>query len=174
MSYQKILVALDRTAASDRVYDHALSLAEPNQTQMQLIHCLSIKPYENLNVLIDAGVGLRSSSQVQREEEAAQRQHLQEAQAWLKQMCNETSKKGIMTTSKCEVGDPGILICRLAKEWEADVVVVGNGGKKGIKKLFLGSVSDYVAHHSLCLTIIVPNDGSPSVQFLPAVEGSSN
>jgi len=53
----------------------------------------------------------------------------------------------------------------LAKDWNADLVVVGNSGKEGLKKLILGSVSQYVANHAPCRTIVVPNDNSSAAEF---------
>uniref|UniRef100_A0A1I8J8C4 Usp domain-containing protein n=1 Tax=Macrostomum lignano TaxID=282301 RepID=A0A1I8J8C4_9PLAT len=50
----------------------------------------------------------------------------------------------------------GQAIVDLANEENADVILIGNRGIRGIKKAFLGSVSDYVLHHSHRTTIIVP------------------
>ncbi|WP_035985143.1 universal stress protein [Leptolyngbya sp. KIOST-1] len=173
MNYHTILVALDRTAASDRVFDYALGLAEASQGQLRLVHSLPVKPYENLGKMIDAGVGLRSSSQVQHDEDAAQLQQLQEARTWLERLRNEALRHNIPTDFVCEVADPGALICQLATAWGADVVVVGHSGKRGLKKLILGSVSDHVANHAPCPTVVVPNDSSLEVEVLqPKLQGS--
>lgn len=48
MSYHKILVVLDRTAASNRVFDYALELAQSAEGQLQLVHSLNAKPYDNI------------------------------------------------------------------------------------------------------------------------------
>ncbi|PZU94453.1 MAG: universal stress protein [Leptolyngbya sp.] len=166
MSYQNILVALDRTAASDRVFEYALGLAQSSQGQLQLVHSLNINPYDNLGKLIDAGVGLQNSVTVQHEAEATQIQQVQEAQRWLEQLRAEALNQGISADFVCEMADPGPLICQLAKTWAADVIVTGNGGKKGLKKLVLGSVSDYVAKHAPCPTLVVPNDSSLEVELV--------
>ncbi|MBD1914748.1 MULTISPECIES: universal stress protein [Cyanophyceae] len=169
MSYQKILVALDRTAASDRVFDYALGLAQSSQGQLQLVHSLDVKPYDNLGKLIDAGAGLQNSAKVQHEEEAAQLQQVQEAQRWLEQLRAEASKRNVSADFVCEMANPGSFICQLAKNWAADVIVMGNSGKKGLKKLILGSVSDYVSNHAPCSTIVVPNDSSLEAEVLSKV-----
>ena len=166
MSYQKILVALDRTSASDRVFDYALGLAQASQGQLQLVHSININPYDNLGKLIDAGVGLQSSSRVQHDGEAAQQQRVQETQQWLEQLHAEALNRNIATDFVCKMADPGPFICQLAETWNADVIVVGNSGKKGLKKLVLGSVSDYVAKHAPCPTMVVPNDSRLEVELL--------
>ncbi|KAL3866358.1 hypothetical protein ACJMK2_043663 [Sinanodonta woodiana] len=52
----------------------------------------------------------------------------------------------------CEIirinGDPGHTIVKVAEEKHADVIVVGTRGMGKIRRTFLGSVSDYVIHHS--------------------------
>jgi nucleotide-binding universal stress UspA family protein len=101
MSYQKILVALDRTPASDRVFDYALDLAQRSQGQLRLVHSIPIKPYEDLGKLIDAGVGLQSPTRVQYEEELAHLQQVQAAQEWLEQLAAEALKQNIPTDFIC-------------------------------------------------------------------------
>jgi nucleotide-binding universal stress UspA family protein len=168
MSYHKILVALDQTSASSLAFNYALKLAKSNQSQLRLVYCLSINPYENIGALIDAGVGLRSSTQVQQKEEVAQLQQVQAAQEWLERLRTEALEQGVEADFVCETADPSRFICQLAKDWDADVIVVGNSGKEGLKKLILGSVSQYVANHAPCRTIVVPSDNSPEVEFTPA------
>lgn len=51
--------------------------------------------------------------------------------------------------------DPANAIVRVAKEVEADVIVVGNKGMKGPKRYLLGSVPDKVAHAAPCTVLIV-------------------
>ena len=52
-------------------------------------------------------------------------------------------------------GNPGRSICELASTWEADLILVGSRGLKGLKEMFLGSVSNYVTHHAPCSVLIV-------------------
>ncbi|MCL7024098.1 hypothetical protein MKW94_018652 [Papaver nudicaule] len=52
-------------------------------------------------------------------------------------------------------GDPKDMICQAAEQMETDLVVVGSRGLGQIKRAFLGSVSDYCAHHARCPVLIV-------------------
>ncbi|KAK2148400.1 hypothetical protein LSH36_500g03043 [Paralvinella palmiformis] len=45
-------------------------------------------------------------------------------------------------------GQPGQTLCDVAKEENVDMVVVGTRGRGKIRRTLLGSVSDYVLHHS--------------------------
>lgn len=52
-------------------------------------------------------------------------------------------------------GDPKDMICQAAEQMQVDLPVVGSRGLGKIKRAFLGSVSDYCAHHAKCPILIV-------------------
>jgi nucleotide-binding universal stress UspA family protein len=56
---------------------------------------------------------------------------------------------------RVEVGDAGAMLCRLAEELAADVVVVGSRGRGVIKRALLGSVSTHVVHNAPCPVLVV-------------------
>ncbi|MBE9048435.1 universal stress protein, partial [Pleurocapsales cyanobacterium LEGE 10410] len=62
---------------------------------------------------------------------------------------------GVQTEFNQLTGNPGRLICELAADWSADLILVGSRGLKGLKEMFLGSVSNYVTHHAPCSVLIV-------------------
>lgn len=45
-------------------------------------------------------------------------------------------------------GKPGEVVCRIAEEEGAQMIVTGTRGLGKIRRTFLGSVSDYIIHHS--------------------------
>jgi nucleotide-binding universal stress UspA family protein len=54
--------------------------------------------------------------------------------------------------------DPGHAIVHAAHDHGADLLVIGSGGKGFFKRLFTGSVSDYVVHHAPCPVLVVRHD----------------
>jgi nucleotide-binding universal stress UspA family protein len=58
-------------------------------------------------------------------------------------------------------GDPGAAICQLATELSARAIVVGSRGRGGLKRAFLGSVSDHVVRNAPCSVIVTSVDGPP-------------
>lgn len=46
-------------------------------------------------------------------------------------------------------------IINTAKEWEADLIVMGTHGRTGLTSLLLGSVAEYVIRHSNILVMVV-------------------
>ena len=57
---------------------------------------------------------------------------------------------------KLKGGKPGEAICDLVKECDLDLCVMGSRGIGAIRRTFVGSVSDYVLHHSHVPVIICP------------------
>jgi nucleotide-binding universal stress UspA family protein len=51
-------------------------------------------------------------------------------------------------------GDPGRAICRLASDLSAGAIVIGSRGRGGIRRAFLGSVSDHVVRNAPCSVIV--------------------
>jgi nucleotide-binding universal stress UspA family protein len=51
-------------------------------------------------------------------------------------------------------GDPGRAICRLAIDLSARAIVVGSRGRGGLKRAFLGSVSDHVVRNAPCSVVV--------------------
>jgi nucleotide-binding universal stress UspA family protein len=55
-------------------------------------------------------------------------------------------------------GDPGAALCAVAAERSAQAIVMGSRGRGGIKRAFLGSVSDYVVRNAPCTVVITRPD----------------
>ena len=58
--------------------------------------------------------------------------------------------------ARVAVGEkPAYMICQVAEEEEADVLVLGNAGMTGRKEFLLGNVPNWVSHNAPCTVIIV-------------------
>jgi nucleotide-binding universal stress UspA family protein len=53
-------------------------------------------------------------------------------------------------------GHPAEDIIKTAINWEADLIIVGKNGKKGLAKLLSSHVSDYVLHHAKVPVLLIP------------------
>ncbi|KAL1204724.1 Universal stress protein A-like protein [Cardamine amara subsp. amara] len=68
------------------------------------------------------------------------------------QMCQA---KQIRTETLVLEGDAKDMICEAVEEMHVDFLVLGSRGLGKIRRAFLGSVSDYCAHHANCPILIV-------------------
>jgi nucleotide-binding universal stress UspA family protein len=62
---------------------------------------------------------------------------------------------GVAVETRVERGVPGAVLCEVADTLGADVVVVGSRGRGAIRRLVLGSVSNYVVHNAPCPVLVV-------------------
>ncbi|WP_229640842.1 universal stress protein [Waterburya agarophytonicola] len=150
----KILIAVDRTQNNKFVFDTAVSLAQTTGADLMLLHILSKKEPEHpiAPTYTYYPIVEEMNYETYQQEYAKYEQHGIE---FLKNLTEEATAAGVSTEFSQLVGNRGRMICELANNWSADLVLVGSRGLKGLKEMFLGSVSNYVTHHAPCSVLIV-------------------
>ena len=68
---------------------------------------------------------------------------------------------GFAADSAVRAGSPASEIVAFAKEWDADLVIVGSHGRTGLARLLLGSVARNVLHHAGCSVLVVRRHPDP-------------
>ena len=94
---------------------------------------------------------------------AAERSWEEEIKSELQETLNraaETAKRVCDTRieTHARFGSPAEVLCDLAAHLQADLIVVGNKGMQGGRRL-LGSVPNTVSHHAPCSVLIVDTAG---------------
>ncbi|KAM3392072.1 hypothetical protein ACQJBY_013290 [Aegilops geniculata] len=69
-----------------------------------------------------------------------------------RRLCVANSVHGLIEVME---GEARYVLCDAVDKHHADLLVVGSHGYGAIKRAFLGSVSDYCAHHAHCSVMIV-------------------
>jgi nucleotide-binding universal stress UspA family protein len=69
---------------------------------------------------------------------------------------------GLKATAAVLSGNPKEVILEEAKKWNADLIIVGSHGRRGFKRLLLGSVSEAVAMNAHCSVVVVRNPARSS------------
>lgn len=158
MSFQKILVAIDNSPLCPTTFAASLDLARSNQGQLKLLHCI------NSDLIAESFVGsvnldsMSPSTLMNTDFQTQQvliEQQMQDGAALLQQYAQAAQRQGVITDSQCLVGEAGTQLCELAREWIADLIVVGRRGRTGLAEAFLGSVSNYVVHHAPCSVLVI-------------------
>ncbi len=155
--FRKILVALDQSDNAQQVYEHALCLAKANNASLMLLHVLSHEedsspyppPFSYWNY--SPQLSAQTWEFYQKQWETYKNEGLKILQSY----AAEANTAGINAEFRQMLGNPGNVICNLARSWEADLIVVGRRGRSGLTEFFLGSVSNYVLHHAPCSTLTV-------------------
>jgi len=73
----------------------------------------------------------------------------------LEQIAGELRSEGFHVRTSVEIGDARETIIETAIAWNADLIMVGSHGKRGIQSFLLGSVSESVARYAKCSVEIV-------------------
>ncbi len=156
--FKKILIALDTSEIGKQVFEQGLFLAKAHHATILLLHVLSAEE-ENSPLPIPPDItelypaaGNELTLETWREQwEKYERQGLE----MLEKHANKVEKQGIKPEYQQINGSPSRTICKIAKEKEIDLIVIGHRGLTGISEILLGSVSNYVLHHAHCSVLMV-------------------
>jgi nucleotide-binding universal stress UspA family protein len=78
----------------------------------------------------------------------------EDARTHVESVATLARQKGLAAKSHVASGDPANQIVGIAKDHGVDLIVVGNRGMRGLKRV-LGSVPNAVAHRAPCAVLIV-------------------
>jgi nucleotide-binding universal stress UspA family protein len=155
--YSRILVAVENNQIGDAVFNEALSTAKNNGASLMLLHVMS--PFEERYV---NPISIDPYSFYPTMHSEAILQTLkkwdklkQESINFLMQLSKRAASEGVTAEFTQHLGDPGRIICDIARNWQADLIIVGRRGRVGLSEFFLGSVSNYVLHHAHCSVLTV-------------------
>jgi nucleotide-binding universal stress UspA family protein len=146
--YKRILVAIDGSETSEHAFDTALQLAHDNDAQLQPLYVIDnpLMAYDasgyDPTILRDAFV-----------EEG--QQLLADA---LAQMKHENVAGVPRIVDVAPIGEDISERIRIsANEFNADLLVLGTHGRRGFKRLFLGSVAERVVRSASLPVLLVPS-----------------
>lgn len=69
-------------------------------------------------------------------------------------VADQIKSTGVAVTTHCRIENPAEAILEVAEQEKADLIVVGNKGMRGARRI-LGSVPNSVAHAASCAVMIV-------------------
>ncbi|CAI5515407.1 unnamed protein product [Closterium sp. Naga37s-1] len=171
---RKVLIPLDDTSASHEVLTWALDrFLEPTRDYVFLLHVLSpfmpgvggpasvsggaISPFPSMITL--PGLHVSSDDLAQ-----AAKARKDEAHVKLQGVARELAERGLACEGHVELGDARHVICDVAGHFHVDAVVMGSRARGAMKRMMLGSVSDYCAHHSPAPVLVGSGRSSSNAQ----------
>uniref|UniRef100_A0A0E0LPN5 UspA domain-containing protein n=1 Tax=Oryza punctata TaxID=4537 RepID=A0A0E0LPN5_ORYPU len=114
--------------------------------ELVIVHA---KPSPSSVVGFGAGPG---SGEVVRYVEADLRKTAEDVVEKARRLCIANAMHALIEVIE---GEPRYVLCNAVEKRNAGLLVVGSHGYGAIKRAFLGSVSDYCAHHAHCSVMIV-------------------
>jgi nucleotide-binding universal stress UspA family protein len=146
-----ILVATDLSDRAERAFERGARLGRERAATVDLLH------------VVEGGL----LAQVQERRRALADEYLR---AWFAGL-PEAQRSGVRLN--VETGDPFAVILEQAVERKADLVVLGEPGKRGLKELFVGTTAERVVRHSDRPVLIVKQRASDAYRrVLVAVDFS--
>ncbi len=158
--YQKILVAVDDSQLSQQAFAEALAIATAFNAHLHLFHAVSLidRLYPDITPL-GSEIGYSAIAYEELLEQQQEQRTILERQGLelLQSLQQKATSMGVTTDFTQEIGQTERQICEFAKNWGANLIIVGSHGRTGLSEFFEGSISNYVAHHVPCSVLIVHN-----------------
>lgn len=137
---KKILIAVDRGPASETIASHGLRLGKQLKAEIALISVADVS-----GLMSEGGITPGEMAELLKND-LKKDQHLLLTSVFKNENIWHFVKEG----------KPDETILAVAKEWEADVLLLGTHGRTGLKHLLLGSVAEKIVRHSLIPVYIIP------------------
>ena len=143
--YKKILVPVDGSETCLLGLQHAILLAKDQTAALRLLHV--VHDYW----VADGLHGLVRSEELLKE--------LRErGQAILNDAASRARKQGVEAETlsiETLVGPVGAAIAENAEQWPADLIVIGTHGRRGIRRLVMGTDAEYVVRTTTVPVLLV-------------------
>jgi nucleotide-binding universal stress UspA family protein len=135
--FERILVAVDGSPKSEKTIGIALDMARRYQSAVTVVHVREYERYEGDDV--DLGPPIPADQLVE-------------------EVLNRFEEAGIEANGeirRVSSGDTPEQIVEVARQSQADLIVMGSRGMTEWKSLLLGGVANKVVHHATCPVLLV-------------------
>jgi nucleotide-binding universal stress UspA family protein len=139
----RILLAIDGSKFFEAAVQELIALAAPRQVEVRLLHIIELWPVYVHNPAWDSEIL------------CVRQKKREEAKKPLAHTAQQLRDAGFNLTTVVKEGDPKVDVIDVAKEWHADLIMLGSHGRKGLDRFLMGSVSEAVAFHVACSVQIV-------------------
>jgi len=144
-------VQIVRDATEDQSVDspgRVLLAVDGSKISLQAAHAIAARPWSEQSefrvISVEEPWAMKSRAK-----------HENAAQNWVSSAAQVLTSARLKTTSAVLSGKPKDAILEDAKEWAADLIVVGSHGRRGFRRFLLGSVSEAVAMNAHCSVVVV-------------------
>ncbi len=150
--YSRILVPVDGSETSTLGLREAIKLAREQQARLRIVHVVS----EPIGLPPD-GLGFYASSLYETLQESGK--------AIVKDAEKTARDQGVQAETVVleAAGQPaGDVIVQQASEWPADLIVIGTHGRRGMRRLVLGSDAEHIVRLAPVPVLLVRHPGRTS------------
>ncbi len=157
--FANILVPLDGSDLGERALRTAESLARIHDAIIHLIHVVPWQPeLEGAKSGFIAAISAQAAAHQQREAHHLREDRIASGKEYLKKIAADLRATGLKVETALEEGAVDDKIIEYAKGHHIDLVAMSTHGYGGIKRLWLGSVTDRVIRSSHTPVLVLPAD----------------
>ncbi len=139
LKLKNILVPMDFSKISKKALDYAVPLAKQFGAKISVLHVMEPPPYSIDLTYLPMGEGFPIES-MKKELEA---------------LATKTIEPDLLKDVIVQVGTAFEIITNVARDLEADLIVITTHGHTGLKHVFMGSTAERVVRHAPCPVLVV-------------------
>ena len=145
--YQRILVPIDGSATSDCGLDEAIRLAKLTGGRLRLVHVvdglvlstgLEFATCDVVGLLVEAGAEILSAARAKVESAG---------------VAVDTFLSHTLAERVCDV------VVAQARQWKGDLIVIGTHGRRGAKRLLIGSDAEQIVRTAPVPVLLIRSEG---------------
>jgi nucleotide-binding universal stress UspA family protein len=144
---KRVMVAVDRSEASDQALNAILRLPLPADLDLMCVH---VHPPDALPSMLQPGGSLSEGALF---DDYAEQYHAREGHV-LADAKERLRAAGRTSSTQAYYGAPAEALIAATRRADADLIVVGAANKSALGRLFLGTVSGRVLTHAHCSVLI--------------------
>ena len=150
--YKKILLPTDGSKNSEKAIEHALRIAELEDSEIIILNVVDSVYLTGL-----PEEDLITKSELILEEES--QKIINHVKSIIENMEEEKGFKidHVKLTPRTEEGNAADVILKLSEKEDVDLIVIASSGKHMIDRFLLGSVTEKTVRHSTVPILVIPN-----------------
>jgi len=158
-SGMKILVGVDGSDDANAAVNLFRQLKFPASTKITVCSTISEKTIFGTN--LTAHAGKPDNDELKQSASKIQQTQKHRIEKMLDIYADKLENIGLHVQKKLAYGHPAEQLLTFAERKKCDLIVVGSRGVTGLRKFFLGSVSNKVACHAPCSVLVVRKPSKP-------------
>jgi nucleotide-binding universal stress UspA family protein len=150
----KLLLATDGSRDSQAAVDFLQAMELPASSQITILHIVQKQIYQTEQALT---ADSKNETEFAKLAEELLEVRGRDGAKLLEKTRKALSSHDLPIQERLVFGNPAAEILKTARYMKADLIVMGSRGTTGVKRLFLGSVSNKVVHSAGCSVAVIRN-----------------
>lgn len=144
--FKRVLVPIDGSNHSMEAGEFAIELAKGYELELYALHVVDEAALESLARL------------TRKDQEELRRELYQEGENYLNHLAERAARAGVELEKLLEEGTPHRVIVEIAERIGADLILIGKVGRRGPRRILIGSVTERVIEAARCPVLVMRAD----------------